>query len=359
MKYGFRFCLLAVCMLCLLLASACISSQPSEPLPGVRELTYGVGAPLPHAEDFFETALPDGYTAKFAEEYSFSHTGSYSIRILVSDKSGKETAFDTSFTLVMDHEPPLIHGVRDLSVCIGDGVSYRNGITVSDNCDGKIELLVDSYAVDLSAEGRYPVFYTAMDAAGNQTVKQITVYVYREVVTEEMLYALLDPIIAANIPSSASKEDKVRAVYDYVYYSVSYDPVSDKNDWVRAAYDGLRTGEGDCYTYFALSKAFFERLGIENIDIKRTEGIVDERHYWSLVNIGTKTEPLWYHFDATRLSGIQHSGCLLTDLQVQAYTRQRVDKLGQGNYFYVYDTEHYPKSAEKIITATPALEPYY
>ncbi len=358
MKYCFRFCLLAFCLLCLLAVTACVT-QPNTPLPQIRELTYGVGAPLPQAEDFFAAALPDGYRAEFADEYSFSHTGSYSIRILVSDSRGKKIEFETEFTLVIDHEPPEISGLHDLSVYIGDGVSYRSGVTVSDNCDGEIKLFVDSYAVDLSQEGSYPVFYTAVDAAGNQTVKEITVYVYREAVTEEMLYALLDPIIANNIPTYASTEEQVRAVYDYVYYSISYDPVSDKSDWVRAAYEGLRSGEGDCFTYFALSKAFFERLGIENIDVKRSEGIVDERHYWSMVNIGSKAAPQWYHFDATRLSGIQHSGCLLTDLQVQAYTRQRYDGQGINGYFYAYDQTKYPASADRIITPTPSLEPYY
>ena len=95
------------------------------------------------------------------------------------------------------------------------------------------------------------------------------------------------------------------------------------------------------------------------MDIQRLSGIVDERHYWNFVNIGTADDAKWYHFDACRLSGVQHNGCLLTDLQVQAYTKQRVDEYGVGNYFYVYDADKYPKSETTIITLTPALEPYY
>ena len=259
----------------------------------------------------------------------------------------------------LDEEPPEIVGAKDLSALVGDGVSYRSGVTVRDNCDGAVTLTVDSSQVDNTTEGSYPVIYTATDAAGNASVVEIRVYFYLEQVTEAMLYTEIDRIIAERIPSYLSREQQVREVYDYVYYHISYSDSSDKSDWVRAAYEGIRTGQGDCYTYFALSKAFFARLGIENMDIQRTAGIVEERHYWNFVNVGTTQNPLWYHYDATRLSGIQHSGCLLTDLQVQAYTKQRVDSDGQGNYFYVYDTTKYPESAATIITDTPALEGYY
>ena len=100
------------------------------------------------------------------------------------------------------------------------------------------------------------------------------------------------------------------------------------------------------------------RLGIDTMDVKRTEGIVVERHYWNLVNIGTQEAPRWYHFDACRLSGVQHSGCLLTDQQLHSYTARRVDADGVGNYFYAFDTTAFPATDTRIITDTPTLEPY-
>ncbi len=353
----------ALCLLTLgavfLFAVACVTAAPPQ-IPGTRHLTVGVGAPLPEAVEFFVSPLPSGVRAEYAEEYVFSTTGDYRISINLFDENERELdRVEVDFTLVIDREPPVMKGVSDISVCIGEGISYRGGVTLSDNCHGEVRLEVNSSAVDPTAEGAYPVIYTATDAVGNVAVEQITVYIYREAVSLDMLNAMLDSVIADHIPTAGSLEQQVRAVYDYVYYSISYDPYSDKSDWVRAAYEGLRTGKGDCYTYFALSKALFERLEIENLDLKRTEGIVDERHYWSMVNIGTEAEPRWYHFDATRLSGIQHSGCLLTDLQVQAYTKQRTDEMGNGNYFYAYNVSGYPASDERIITPTPSLEPYY
>ena len=150
----------------------------------------------------------------------------------------------------------------------------------------------------------------------------------------------------------------MREIYDYVHYSVHYTSDSDKNDWIRAAYEGLRTGQGECFTYFALSKAFFEYFGIENMDIERTPGIVKERHYWNFVNIGSADDPRWYHYDATQLSGAAHSGCLLTDGQIRVYHQHRVNEDGVGNYFYAYDASAYPTTEQEVITPTPSLEPF-
>ena len=341
--------LLLALFVCLSLVS-CIRETPTELV--WKDLTWAVGAPLPHASDFV-AELPDGYTARFAEEYRFQTLGEYELCVILTDARGRESEHNVKFTLVIDNEPPVMEGVTDLSVYVGDGISYRSGVSLSDNCDGEITLSVDSSAVDHTKEGVYTVCYTATDAAGNETVKEIQVYIYQEKVTEQMLYTELDRIIAREIPTSADKETQARAVYSYVYYSISYDESSDKSDWVRAAYEGLRTGKGDCFTYFALSKAFFERLGIENMDIQRTTGIVDERHYWNLVNIGSSASPRWYHFDACRINGERETlGLLMTDKQMQAYTALRVDKNGVGNYFYAFDSASYPATEQMIITRT-------
>ncbi len=344
-------------LLCGLFAS-CKQEPPPQTEISFKDLTWAVGAPLPKPQDFV-VGLPDGWNARFAEDYRFTELGSHTLTLILTDAKGRETSHKVGFTLVLDKEPPIITGVKDLSAYIGDGISYRSGVTVSDNCEGSVTLTVDSSAVNQTQEGVYPVIYTATDAAGNVTTVKVNIYIYREQITEEMLNGVLDRIIAEQIPQNASAETKARAVYEYVFYSIAYDDSSDKSDWVRAAYEGLRTGKGDCFTYFAISKAFFKRLGIDSMDIKRTEGIVDERHYWNLVNIGSKDAPRWYHFDACRLSGVQHSGCLLTEKQIDAYTKQRAYENGVTGYFYVYDRTGYPTTDSTIITPTPTLEPYY
>lgn len=322
-----------------------------------KSLTWGVGAPLPQASEF-AVSLPQDVTVKYAQEYSFTKTGMYQLELIVTDKNGKEMRQNVSFHLVIDNEKPTITGANDLVTYVGEGLAYKNGVSVRDNCGGKMTLEVDSSAVNIHKTGEYPVIYRAVDAAGNVNTVTVKAYVYEARITEADLYSLLDPIIAQHV-SGSTKEQQVRAIYSYVHNNIQYVASSDKSDWVRAAYDGLRTGKGDCYTYFALSKAFFARLGIENMDIKRTEGIVDERHYWNYVNIGASDSPRWYHYDATRIRGATHSGCLLTDTQIMAYHKMRVDEYGVGNYFYAYDKTLYPASDTVIITPTKTLEAYY
>ena len=331
--------------------TACVPNT-ADADPEFQDLMWAVGTPLPEAEDFV-VSLPDGASVRFAEQYTYPSLGDYQLKLIVTNAKGKESEYTVRLSLVNDLEPPTLTGAKDLSIFIGDGVSYRTGVTVQDNCDGKVKLDIDASAERLDAEGSYPVIYTATDAAGNKTVVKIMVWVYRERVTEAMLYEEVDRVIASKISSGATKQVQVTEVYDYVNMHISYGADSDKTDWVRAAYDGLRTGQGDCFTYFALSKAFFTRLGIESMDVKRTEGISVQRHYWNYVNIGTKESPRWYHFDACPIKGEdQRFGLLLTVSQVEVYTVNRtMEENGKivSRFFYAYDKSLYPSGADEII----------
>ncbi len=325
-----------------------------KPFPKVRDLTWAIATPLPEASDFWETEPEEGYSIRFAEEYSFLRTGTYSLTLILTAPDGSELPQTVSFTLITDTTPPMLEGVKDLLVSLGDGVSYRAGVTVTDDCDGPVTLTVDSSEVDLTRVGVYNVTYTATDAAGNTTVRRISLTVSDYEVTLEALNSLLDAAIAEIITPGMTKQEKASAVYHYVYDSISYSSTSDKTDWKRAAYDGLINREGDCFTFFALSKAFFERLGIENMDLSRSDAAAlraAERHYWSLVNIGSEEAPKWYHFDATHLSDRPKPwGLLMTDAQLETYTAERVASNGAEHYFYVFDREGLPATATETLT---------
>ena len=344
-----------------LLCGATVSciKQPEGVEASFRDLTWAVGTPLPKAEDF-AVSLPEGATVRFAENYTYPSLGEYQLKLIVTDAQGRESEYSVRFSLVQDTQAPIVSGAKDLSVIIGDGVSYRAGVEVTDNCDGQVKLEIDSSAEQLGTEGSYPVIYKATDAAGNVTTVKITVWVYRERVTEEMLFAEIDRLIDLYVSAGASAQKQAEQVYDYVYSRVAYDVQGeaegkdyDKTDWVRTAYLGIRTGLGDCFTYFALSKAFFIRLGIESMDIKRIEGICEQRHYWNYVNIGTAENPRWYHFDACHINHESKGfGLFLTDAQVDAYTATRTmeeNGVTVSHFWYAYDKSLYPKSAtEKI-----------
>lgn len=336
---------LAFLLFCLFVS--CAESAPDLTLiPRVGAV--GVPESFPAPEDFF-SSVPEGASVRFADGTNLSALGETKVTLILTTKAGKEYAYQSTFTLVWDNDPPLIAGVSDLSTGVGEGVAYRSGIVVTDDVDPAPVLSVDSSRVDLSRAGSYPVTYTATDFAGNKSSVTVTLHVYRELVTKEMVTNLLDKKLAPVIGVGMTTEEKVRVVYQFVYQSVAYENKSDKSDWVRAAYYGLTTGYGDCFTYFSLSKACFEYLGIENLDIQRTVGLVPERHYWNLVNLGGGE---WYHFDACHLLDKQQPwGCLLTDAQLESYSKNRAyEDTGIKGYFYAFDGSAYPKRAEKIIT---------
>ncbi len=348
---------LATLVLAMLMAASLFSlpacREPEPPAIEIKALVWPVSVPLPVAEQFVG-ALPEGCTIKLADKYNVSSLGTYSIPLILTDEKGREFTYTASLTLVSDTTPPTINGLRDLVAYIGSGVSYLSGVTATDNCDAGVTLSVDTKDVDLKTVGVYDVVYRATDAAGNVTEVRRTLSVYEEEITEEMLYSRLDPILSDIIHESMTTKQKLRAIYDYVYENVAYVSTSDKSSWVRAAYNGLKNRNGDCFTYFALSKAMMERIGIENMDVERlpeVAAMVNERHYWSLVNIGTESDPQWYHFDACHIKNAPYLwGFLMTDLQLMQFSEQRVSEGGISNYFYAYDTTLYPPRATEIIT---------
>lgn len=285
--------------------------------------------------------------SEFAEGFdtdTLKTLGKQSISIIVDGKTKKYTVE------VIDTTAPVID-VGEIHINVGDGIAWKKQATVTDNSDGKIDIKVDSSAVNTSAAGTYTVTYTATDESGNSSSATATVIVGTMEVTEDMLYTELDKMIAQIITDGMNTEAKVRAIYAYVQDSINYASTAVTDDFVYAAYMALfSSGTGDCYSYFAASKAFFERLGIENIDMKRAEGGAPGNHFWNLVNIGTKDAPKWYHYDANPISGqYSVSGCLLTDAQIAAYDSW----CGQG--YRKYDASKVPASATETITDIPEL----
>lgn len=355
MQYTKRFTTLVLAMLLavsLFLLPSC--KEPEAPIFETKNLTWPVSVELPKAEQFF-TFVPEGCSVRLAEQYHISALGTYPVSLILTDADGNEFGYTASLTLVNDTTPPTINGVSDLVAYIGGSISYYSGVTTEDDCDAGVTLTVDTKNVNLKAIGVYDVVYRATDAAGNVTEIRRTLSVYEKEITEEMLYEKLDPILASIINDNMSTKQKLRAIYDYVYENVAYVSTSDKSSWVRAAYNGIVERSGDCFTYFALAKAMMERIGIENMDIERSPEVVamvNERHYWSLVNIGNETEPKWYHFDACHLNDISRPwGFLMTDDQLLLYSDKRENKDGISGYFYSYNTALYPASATEIITA--------
>ena len=143
-----------------------------------------------------------------------------------------------------------------------------------------------------------------------------------------------DRILGKILSPSMSQWEQARAIYNYVHTHVKYVGYSDKSSWLMGAYVGFTRGRGDCYNYFACSKALLDKAGIPNVDLYRVGGGTD--HYWQLVNVGNG----WYHFDACpHPDSYPLNSFLLDEMAVRAYPEKCAPV--RTNY-YVYDYANCP-----------------
>ena len=152
--------------------------------------------------------------------------------------------------------------------------------------------------------------------------------------SEEALEKKLTSILNSIITDGMSKLEQARAVFKYVNYHIRFVGNTDKSDWQKGAYEGLTMGRGDCFTYYAASRALLTALDIDNLEVRRDGGTTD--HYWNLVNCGDG----WYHFDTcprnVKMEGFD--GFMFTDEEAAAYSALREDIPN----FYSFDASLYP-----------------
>ncbi|MFA6939621.1 MAG: transglutaminase domain-containing protein [Clostridiaceae bacterium] len=264
----------------------------------------------------------------------FNKIGEQNVFVILEDTSGNKAELISVLKVKEDKEPPVIKGTRDQAFFIDDKISYKKGVTVTDNRDKDIKLMVDSSTVNIKKQGIYKVIYKAADSSGNTAEKIVTIKVVTKplnYVSREDLDLLADKVLSEIIKNGMSKRDKAKAIYYWVRGHISYINYSDKSDWVRAAYQGIKNGKGDCFNYFAVSQELLTRAGVQNMEIIKTGG----HHFWSLVNCGNG----WYHFDTTprRSGGVFF---MLTDAQLTEYSRKN------GNS-HVWDRSKYPATPLK------------
>lgn len=238
-----------------------------------------------------------------------------------------------------DKVAPQILGVNKIAVFLGSTVSYRSGILVSDDSDPAPRLTVDSSQVNLSAPGTYPVYYSAIDSAGNQTTIETTVTVSEapeSYVDEAVIKEKADELLAKILTEGMSPREQVNAVYDWIEGHCYYIAEFDKSDYMQAAYLMLTNNRGDCYGFYAVSRLLFERMGLPNLTVTRTPNEVrTTNHWWNMVSLdGGET---WYHFDSTPHLTYPTRTCLVTDAFLNDFN------LLMPNYYY-FDHEAFPST---------------
>ena len=87
-------------------------------------------------------------------EYTFetapdlTKLGTQQVVIIATDQGGNQTKKTANLTLEADTVAPKITGAKNKTIYIGEAVSYRSGVTITDNSGAECELTVDSTAVN-------------------------------------------------------------------------------------------------------------------------------------------------------------------------------------------------------------------
>lgn len=304
---------------------------------------------IPEASEFISGIIDKSrVTVSYETEPDMVSSGRVDVNIVLTDAHGNKTVYSTYFEVMSDTKAPEILKAPDaLEVDTGATIIWRASVEATDD-SGKVQLDLDTTGADLDTPGVYTVEIVARDDAGNETRRKVKLTVHDGSITESMLFDVIKKIEKdLLITSKMNAEEKVYSVFRYVYDNMKYSNTSAHIDWKQEAYVTLNGGfTGDCFTYCATSYAILKYLGFDVHIVERAESAKIEgtgTHFWVLVNIGSEAEPKWYHFDATpQRSPYNLATYLMTDAQLEAYTKWRNDTYKLENY-YTYDVEKFPE----------------
>lgn len=267
-------------------------TTPPAATPADVETELGGSA---NAEQFV-TGITDvsAVTVAFKTQPDFSKAGQFPVTVILTDAAGNSSELTATLTVKPDEIPPVIHGVIDREIYLGDTISYKSGVTVTDDLDPNPTLTVDNSGVNLKSTGRYTVKYIATDASGNSTTVTAMIIVKDRPVGEENLEqmnSVIDGILSLIITDDMTDIQKLYKIFKYSSETLYYVSHSDKTSYISETIRGIREGNGDCFTFYAVTKALMERAGFQTIDVTREGG--STQHFWSLVYVNGS----WYHID--------------------------------------------------------------
>lgn len=260
-------------------------------------------------------------------EPDWDEPGEQTVFVRAEDASGNAVEMQGTVVLSEDTEPPELYGVVDRTAYVGEPIAYLAEVYAEDAVDGRTKVTVDS-KVETEKAGTYEVTFTTVDVTGNTASATCKYKLVAATVSEEDVRALAQDVLKEITTDDMVTAEKLRAVFDYTRGHVHYVGDSDKKDWRKEAVRGFKTGRGDCFTFYSVSRALLDELGIEYMSVTRLGGRT--RHYWTIVNIGTG----WYHFDTTLAPRHKHKCFMWTNEQCKVKP-----------YFWRYEQAKYPDIA--------------
>ncbi len=295
------------------------ASDTVAPVLTLQPVTAYIGH-LPEAKAFCASiADATGVTVTYEAEPDVSEAHTVTVPLLAVDAGGNETRARGTLTVIPDTEPPVFSGVYTLYVKEGETVSYRKNVKATDNADGDVRVTVDASRVNVNVCGTYYVTYSAVDSAGNEA--KATARVIVSGVNQTSVDAYCDEILRYIVTKNMTPRAKAEAIYNWCVKNIRYTTATSHlmGQFVPAAYSGLTTHGGNCYTYYAVASALLTRAGIENQMIYRNS--VKSPHYWNLIKIGGA----WYHMDTCPQPKKNEARIFMkTDADLAAYNRREI-----------------------------------
>lgn len=254
--------------------------------------------------------------------------------------------------VIKDTTAPEIQNAVDRVFWLGDSIVYSGKctretdqgkveylkVTATDN-SGLAELTVNRDAVNTEVAGTYPVIYTAIDDAGNETSVTVQFTLLEKpqgYVDPETVYEMAQEILDNITTEDMTDMEVAFAIYHWTKNNIGYVNSSDKSSWTSAAYQAFTRRSGDCYNYFAAAKALYTVAGIENVDVVKSD-TSHSSHFWSLINLGDG----WYHVDSTPRRTVGYF-FMNTDAELEAYSVANKNS-------HIFDGSLYPERATESV----------
>lgn len=161
----------------------------------------------------------------FKDKPDVSKDGESEVTIVLTDEGKNQKEVKAKLTVVSDSEPPVIEGVKDITAYIGETVSYKKDVTVTDNMDQNPTLDIDNSKVNLNKAGTYEVVYTATDSAGNTSSASSKITIKEKpkgYVDKEDVYALAKKVVDQIINDSMTDMEKAFAIYRWTKTNIGY-----------------------------------------------------------------------------------------------------------------------------------------
>ena len=117
---------------------------------------------------------------------TFEEEGDETVTVVARDTSGNKTKKDVTIRVTSpDQEAPMIIGVTNTAVALGDTFDVMEGISARDDHDPSPEVTADVETIDTSVIGAQVIHYSATDSSGKTTIAERIITVADHVIDYE------------------------------------------------------------------------------------------------------------------------------------------------------------------------------